>query len=154
MLDEVAAISCESATMKDERLHQFARSFSKGSYIPWQAFLATKHPLKGDEAMKAMSRLARPGSGTVTFDIRSGSAYGSKLAIFYSQAAAFGAFLEARSCKGMRVFGHLLSTYDSRRGLDQWLRVNGARFCLPSSIGAFETAFSRHIEQYGPRPTI
>lgn len=144
MLDEVAAISCESESMKDERLRQFARSFAKGDFIPWRTFLATGHPLKDDATLKAMSRLARPGSGTVTFDIRPGSAYGLKLALFYSQAAAFGAFLKARSCRGMQVLGHLLSTYDQQKGLDRWLRSNGSRFCLPSSLEAFETAFSNY----------
>lgn len=149
MLDEVAAISCESEAMKDERTRQFLRSFATGDYIPWRSFLTTKHPLKDDETMKAMSRLAPLGSGTVAFDIQPGSVYGAKLAVFYSQAAAFGAFLEARSCKGMRVLGHLLSTYDRRQGLDRWLRSNGPRFCLPSSVQAFETAFAHYMGQVG-----
>jgi hypothetical protein len=149
MLDEVVAVSCESKDMKEERIRQFARSVTQGNSIPWRDFLNTRHPLKNQDAMKAMSRLAKPGSGAVTFDIRPGSAYGLKLAVFYSQAAAFGAFLDARSCKGKRVFGQLLSTYDSRQDLDYWLHVNGARFCLPLSVAAFEDAFSRFIAQAG-----
>jgi hypothetical protein len=147
MLDEVAAISCESKDMKAERVRQFARSFTQRNFIPWRDFLGTRHPLKNEEAMKAMSRLAKPGSGAVAFDIQPGSVYGLKLAIFYSQAAAFGAFLDVRSCKGKRVFGQLLSTYDPRQDLDHWLHFNGARFCLPLSVAAFEDSFSRFIQQ-------
>jgi hypothetical protein len=147
MLDEVAAISCESEDMKNERVRQFAQSFTQRSFIAWTAFLETRHPLKNQEAMNAINRLAKPASGVVAFDIPPGSAYGSKLAIFYSQAAAFGAFLDARSCKGKQAFGQLLSTYDPRQGLDRWLHSNGARFCLPSSVAAFEESFSQYIEQ-------
>jgi hypothetical protein len=107
--------------------------------------------LKDKESIEAMSRLVKSGSGAVTFDVPSGSTYGGKLAIFYAQAAAFGAFLEARSCKGRQVYGQLLSTLDRGQDLDRWLRSNGTRLCLPNSAGAFERSFSLFIARWTGR---
>jgi hypothetical protein len=148
MLDEAAAISCESEQMKAERISQFAEQFAKGAAIPWHEFLATKHPFKDGEAMKELRRLAGAGRGAVTFDISPGSPYEAKIGIFYSQAAAFGAFVSERSCKGTQAIGALLSTYDPRHDLDQWLRSNGARLCLPNSIDAFEKSFFEYIDKW------
>lgn len=153
MLDEVAAISCETEELRAGRLDLFARLFADGKLIPWESFLVTRHPLKTDQAMiRTLRQLGAHGRGAVTFDIKPGSSYGSKVALFYSQAAAFGDFVSTRSCRGRRTIGALLATYDPREGLDQWLRSSGAEFCLPTSTGEFEETFSQFMKQGTGRP--
>ncbi|MFL6843385.1 MAG: hypothetical protein ACJ8ER_00710 [Allosphingosinicella sp.] len=142
MLDEVAAISCETDELKRTRLDLFAQLFAEGKIIGWDAFLATRHPLKTDPAMiRALSALEKSGGSAVTFDIKPGSSYARKVALFYSQGAAFGAFVRARSCAGERVIGLLLTTYDPGEGLDRWLHTKGAGLCLPGSAKQFGEAF-------------
>ncbi|HEX8126670.1 MAG TPA: hypothetical protein VF548_13925 [Allosphingosinicella sp.] len=145
MLDEVAAISCETEELKAGRLELFARLFADGKLIPWDGFLVTRHPLKEDPAM--IRALAGLGKGAVAFDIKPGSSYELKVALFYAQAAAFGDFVNRRSCRGRQAIGNLLATYDPREGLDHWLRSSGARFCLPASVGKFEESFSQAMGQ-------
>lgn len=148
MLDEVAAISCETEELRDERLALFARMFAAGKVIPWDEFLTTRHPLKSDPAMiRAMKRLGNPGQGAVAFEIKPGSSHEGKVALFYAQAAAFEAFVSAGSCKGKQAIGQLLTTYDPQTGLDPWLRTYGARLCLPSSVPAFQKSFARYVKQ-------
>jgi hypothetical protein len=144
MLDEVAAISCESEVLRAARVDLFAGLFADGKVIPWDEFLVTKHPLKSDPAMvQALKRLDKPGQAAVTFDIEPGSSYEGKVALFYSQAAAFGEFVGAHSCSGRHAIGELLATYDPRGGLDPWLRDHGRDLCLPNNASEFERAFAR-----------
>jgi hypothetical protein len=148
MLDEVAAISCETRHLRSAKLDLFARLFGEGKLIPWDGFLVTRHPLKADPAMiRALAQLGKSGRGAMAFDLKPGSSYAGKVALFYSQGAAFGDFISTRSCRGRQAIGGLLATYDPREGLDQWLRSNGARFCLPTSISGFEESFSRFVQQ-------
>lgn len=150
MLDEVAAISCETDALRASRLDLFARLFAAGELISWNGFLATRHPLKTDpEMIRTLARLGKAGAGAVTFDIEPGSAHEGKVALFYSQAAAFGDFVAARSCRGRRAIGALLTTYDPRQGLDRWLRDRGAALCLPRSLGEFEPAFEAFVRRKG-----
>jgi hypothetical protein len=156
MLDEVAAISCETQELKRARLDQFARRFADGKLIPWDRFLVTRHPLKTDAAMvRALSQLRRSGKSAVVFDIKPGSSYAGKVALFYSQAATFGEFVSARSRRGREAIGELLATYDPREGLDQWLRAHGTGLCLPPSTAEFEASFAAFVRQRNaaePRP--
>jgi hypothetical protein len=153
MVDEIAAISCEPEEMKASRLDLFARLFAEGKSIPWEEFLITGHPLKTDPAMvRALAQLGKSGKGAATFEIKPGSTHGSKVALFYAQAAAFGEFLTVRSCRASQAIGGLLTTYDPHTGLDQWLRSRGADFCLPSSLAGFKQSFAHFIKQgRGPR---
>jgi hypothetical protein len=148
MLDEVAAISCEGEELRAARFDLFARLFADGKVIPWDGFLVTKHPLKSDPAtIRALASLGNSGRDTVTFEIKRGSSYERKVALFYSQAAVFGDFLATHSCQGRQAIGNLLVTYDPRETLDQWLRSNGTRLCLETSVGEFEEAFWGFMKQ-------
>jgi hypothetical protein len=150
MLDEVAAISCETNVSRSQRVRLFASRFAKGQAIPWRGFLATAHPLKGDAAVsKVLESLGTDGKNTVTFDIRPGSRYEGQIALFYSQAAAFGGFLETGACKGKAAIGRLLTTYDPEAGFDSWLKANGREFCLPSSSAEFGRLFGQHLAKQG-----
>lgn len=102
--------------------------------------------------IRALEQLSKSGRGAGVFDIKPGSSYGSKVAVFYSQAAAFGDFVNTRSCRGSQAIGSLLTTYDARTGLDQWLRSNGAGFCLPDSLARFDQSFALFMKQGKSRP--
>ena len=147
MLDEVAAISCESRQLKSERLDEFSRLVGQGEVIPWDTFLLTEHPLKSDKSINdALQRLQASGSNTVTFSLGTDSSYTRKTDLFYNQGAAFGEFLRTKSCYGGRALGELLVSYDQKKGLNAWLSSHGPRMCLPSSTATLGRAIREFIE--------
>jgi hypothetical protein len=126
----------------------FERRLADEKLIPWDVFLNTRHPLKTDAGMvSALSQLRRSGKSAVVFDVKPGSSYAGKVALFYSQAAVFGQFVSARSCRGRGAVGELLTNYDPRAGLDQWLRAHGTGLCLPRSMTEFEASFAAFVRQ-------
>jgi hypothetical protein len=146
MLDEVAAVSCETQALRDERLDDFSRYFGAGGTIPWRRFLLARHPLKASPAMMAaVQSLQASGKATVTFDLKQGSSSARDVGLFYGQAAAFIEFVKVRSCRGQRAIGELLVSYEPGAGLDPWLRAHGAALCLPTSEPAFARSFAQFM---------
>jgi hypothetical protein len=145
MLDEVAAISCEPNAEKQDRIALFAQLLEQGRTIPWEGFLQAGHPLKTEAARKLLLGVGKRDRGAVAFDVAPGSSYEREIALFYSQAAAFGEFMKARSCVGAGAIGRLLTTYDPREGFDRWLHGNATGLCLPGSVKEFGNSFDQFI---------
>lgn len=148
MLDELAAVSCETQALRSERLQEFSRHFFNEDTIPWEHFLAAPHPLTGSRAAEEAMRAARlSGRSTLTFTLPPASSLARDVEVFYGQAGAFVEFVRVRSCKGLGAVGSLLLTYDSERGLEAWLRSNGHALCLPTSTRAFAREFQEFMSR-------
>jgi len=145
MLDEMAAISCETQPAKTERLIQFSK-YADSSYIPFDNSLNTAHPLKtGSRIAAKLQGLALSGQKTLSFQLPSGSDSSKGVAVFYGQAGAFIDYLQASSCSSNKVLGRLLTSYDPESSFDNWLRLNGASLCLPTSVTELDRLFRLYV---------
>lgn len=142
-VNEIAAVSCESADRKRERLKEFRGLYKQGRHVAWGAFLSSSHPLKDTlllTKIKSFGTAAKSNHMTFTFDRNSG--LGSKVEAFYGQSAAVATFLESRNCADASAVGRLIKEYDAKLGLGPWL---ARASCLPRNVAEFNSEMDVHI---------
>lgn len=145
-LDEVAAVSCETDAFLSLRVQDFKAITKRIDPVSWDEFLRMRHPVKGQrELAKALSAGVSRAETSLSFALDSESDLGRSVDLFYSRAAVFALFWQAR-CPGMGVLTDLAESMAENKKFSEWLAASDSE-CVPSSIAEFEVSLGAMLEQ-------
>jgi hypothetical protein len=144
VLEEIAAISCESDKGISVRVADFKRLFGERQLMPWDEFLQLEHPLKSEpEFAELIGGAVDKAKTSVSFTIDNRSPLGLNIDRFYSQSALFISVWK-ELCPKQNVLGDLAAKLSSGVKFSSWI-ANKTIKCGPRNVEEFDKAVKERL---------
>lgn len=146
VLEEIAAISCESDEGISARVADFKLLFGETQLMPWDDFLQLEHPLKSEPKFAELVGGAVDKAKTsVSFTIDNKSPLGRNIDRFYSQSALFVSVWK-ELCPKHNVLGDMSVKLSSRVKFSKWIENNDIK-CGPKNIEQFGRVMRERLQR-------
>lgn len=146
VLEEIAAISCESDNAIDERVVDFKSLFGEEQLVPWDDFLELDHPLKAEPEFSALIGDAVDEAQTsLSFTINNQTELGRHIDRFYSQSAVFVSVWK-ELCPGRNALGDMATKLSTGVKFSEWIESNELK-CGPRNLRAFNALVDRRLSR-------
>jgi hypothetical protein len=144
VLEEIAAISCESDKGIGARVADFKRLFGETQLMPWDDFLQLEHPLKSEpEFAQLVGGAVDKAKTSVSFTIDNRSPLGRNIDRFYSQSALFISVWK-ELCPKQNILGDMAAKLSSGVRFSNWIK-NKTIKCGPRNVEQFDKAVKERL---------